>query len=76
MSDYTWSSPIALYDKDGNGYVIVCDSTGNMYMIDGLTGELYDTTNLGGNIEASPAAFENTIVVGTRGKKIYGIVIK
>ena len=76
MSDYTWSSPIALYDKDGNGYVIVCDSTGNMYMIDGLTGELYDTTNLGGNIEASPAAFENTIVVGTRGKKIYGIVVK
>ena len=42
MSDYTWSSPIALYDKDGNGYVIVCDSTGNMYMIDGLTGELYN----------------------------------
>ncbi|MDE7060605.1 MAG: PQQ-binding-like beta-propeller repeat protein, partial [Lachnospiraceae bacterium] len=76
MSDYTWSSPIALYDKDGNGYVIVCDSTGNMYMIDGLTGELYDTTNLNGNIEASPAAFENTIVVGTRGKKIYGIVVK
>lgn len=76
MSDYTWSSPIALYDKDGNGYVIVCDSTGNMYMVDGLTGELYDTTNLGANIEASPAAFENTIVVGTRGKKIYGITVK
>ena len=77
MSNYTWSSPIALYDAAGNGYVIVCDSTGNMYMVDGLTGELYDTTNLGGdNIEASPAAFENTIVVGTRGKKIYGIVVK
>ncbi len=77
MSDYTWSSPIALYDSAGNGYVIVCDSTGNMYMVDGLTGELYDTTNLGGdNIEASPAAFENTIVVGTRGKKIYGVRVK
>lgn len=76
MSDYTWSSPLALYDKDGNGYVIFCDSTGNMYMVDGLTGKLYDTTNLGANVEASPAAFENTIVVGTRGKEIYGIKVK
>lgn len=76
MSDYTWSSPLALYDADGNGYVIFCDSTGNMYMVDGLTGELYDTTNLGNNVEASPAAFENTVVVGTRGKKIYGIRVK
>lgn len=76
MSDYTWSSPIALYDAQGNGYVIFCDSTGNMYMVNGLTGELYDTTNLGANVEASPAAFENTIVVGTRGKKIYGIKVK
>ncbi len=76
MSDYTWSSPLALYDEEGNGYVIFCDSTGNMYMVDGLTGELYDTTNLGANVEASPAAFENTIVVGTRGKEIYGIKVK
>ncbi|MBQ9119908.1 MAG: PQQ-like beta-propeller repeat protein [Lachnospiraceae bacterium] len=76
MSNYTWSSPLALYDKDGNGYVIFCDSTGNMYMVDGLTGELYDTTNLDANVEASPAAFENTIVVGTRGKEIYGIKVK
>ncbi len=76
MSDYTWSSPLALYDAEGNGYVIFCDSTGNMYMVDGLTGKLYDTTNLGANVEASPAAFENTIVVGTRGKEIYGIKVK
>lgn len=77
MSDYTWSSPIALYDENGDGYVILCDSTGNMYMLDGRTGELYDTFNLGGdNIEASCAAFENTIVVGTRGRKIYGVYVK
>ena len=76
MSDYTWSSPIAIYDSTGTGYLIVCDSTGNMYLINGLTGELYDTTNLGANIEASPAAFNNTIVVGTRGKKIFGIVVR
>ena len=76
MTNYGWSSPIAIYDKEGNGYVILCDSTGNMYMVDGLTGELYDTINLGKIIEASPAAFENTIVVGTKGRKIYGITVK
>lgn len=76
MANYTWSSPIALYDKNGDGYVILCDSDGNMFLIDGRTGELYDTINLGKNIEASPAAFGNTIVVGTRGQKIYGITVK
>ncbi|WP_242657941.1 outer membrane protein assembly factor BamB family protein [Lachnoclostridium phytofermentans] len=76
MTNYGWSSPIALYDKDENGYVILCDSTGNMYMVDGLSGKLYDTINLGKIIEASPAAFDNTIVVGTKGQKIYGITVK
>ena len=89
MEYYTWSSPIALYTEDGTGYVILCDSKGNMFMIDGLTGEQYDRINLGGaNIEATPAAFENTIVVGTRGvgtkasllgakgKQIYGVKVK
>ncbi len=89
MEYYTWSSPVALYDQNGDGYIILCDSKGNMFLIDGRSGKLYDRINLGGaNIEASPAAFENTIVVGTRGvglksnilgakgKRIYGIRVK
>lgn len=76
MEHYSWSSPIALYDAEGNGYVILCDSDGNMFLLDGLTGECYSSVNLGNNIEASPAAFENTIVVGTRGQRIYGITVK
>ena len=35
-------------------------------------GKILDTINLGTNIEASPAVFGNTIVVGTRGQKIFG----
>lgn len=89
MEYYTWSSPIALYTKDGTGYVVLCDSKGNMFLLNGLTGELYDKINLGGaNIEATPSAFENTIVVGTRGvgkkaellgakgKQIYAITVE
>lgn len=73
---YSWSSPVAVYDKKGDGYIILCDSDGNMHLLDGRTGELKDTINLGKNIEASPAVFENTIVVGTRGKKIYAITLE
>lgn len=77
MKNYTWSSPVAVYDASGTGYVILCDSDGNMFLMDGATGEMYDKINLGGsNIESSPAVFENTIVVGTRGQKIYGIMLK
>ena len=60
-----------------------------MFLLNGLTGELYDKINLGGaNIEATPSAFENTIVVGTRGvgkkaellgakgKQIYAITVE
>lgn len=70
LNHYVWSSPLGIYDKDGKGYVIQCDSDGNMMLFDGLSGELYDAINLGSNIEATPSAFGNTVVVGTRGQRI------
>ena len=73
MAAYGWSSPVALYTEDGRGYLIVCDAVGRMYLIRGRTGELLDTIHLGTNIEASPAAYGNFIVVGTRGQQIFGI---
>jgi len=44
-----------------------------MYLLDGLSGELLDSVPLGGTIEASPVVYENTIVIGTRGMKFWGI---
>lgn len=76
MEKYPWSSPVAVYDEDGNGYIIQCNQAGNMYLLDGLTGELLDTLNLGANIEASPAVYGNTIVVGTRGNRIFGVTLE
>lgn len=75
MKYYSWSSPVAVYNSNGDGYIILCDSDGNMHLIDGLTGKVKDTINLGENIEATPAVYNNMIVVGTRGKKIYGITL-
>jgi len=76
MNNYAWSSPVAVYDEDGNAYIIQCDSAGNMALIDGKTGTELDKVSLGTNIEATPAVYGNTVVVGTRGQKIYGITIK
>ena len=76
MSYYPWSSPTAVYDKDGTGYIIQCDSKGTMFFIDGATGTVVDKQSLGGLVEASPAVYEDTVVVGTRLMKIYGIKVK
>ncbi|MPN45992.1 hypothetical protein SDC9_193571 [bioreactor metagenome] len=76
LPNYSWSSPVDVYTKDGDGYLILCDSSGRMYLIDGLTGWVLDNIDLGANVEGSPAVFENMAVVGTRGQKIFGIIIR
>lgn len=71
---YTWSSPVCVYNSDGPGKVIYCTCDGRMYLLDGRTGEVHDTIVLSdGAIEASPAVYENHVVVGTRACKIWGI---
>lgn len=48
-----------------------------MHLIDGKTGEtLYTLNTGGGNFEGSPAIYNDIIVIGSRGQKIYGIKIK
>lgn len=72
---YAWSSPVAVYDGAGQGYILQGDSGGMLHLLEGKTGKLLDSISLGSNIEASPAVFENTLVVGTRGMKIFGVEI-
>ena len=75
MTNYAWSSPAAVYEPDGTGYVVVCDSAGYAMLYEGRTGRLCSTIFLGGLVEASPAVFNDMLVVGTRAKKIAGIRI-
>lgn len=73
-SAYAWSSPVCVYNSDGSGKVIYCDSAGNMYLLNAETGEVHSTCSLSdGVIEASPAVYKNYAVVGTRNCKIWGI---
>lgn len=74
-TSYCWSSPLAIYSEDGKAYIILCDSAGNILLLDGLTGNTVTEVSLGSNIEASPAAFNDMLVVGTRGQKVFGVRI-
>lgn len=77
LNIYSWSSPTAFYDKTGKAYIIFCDAHGKVHLIDGKTGEtLYTLNTGGGNFEGSPAIYNDIIVIGSRGQKIYGIKIK
>ncbi|MBR5713638.1 MAG: PQQ-binding-like beta-propeller repeat protein [Clostridia bacterium] len=74
VAGYTWCSPVALYDENGKAYIIVCNCIGDIYVLDGH-GQQLDKINVESNIEASPVAFDNYIVIGTRVKGIFGLKI-
>jgi hypothetical protein len=76
LSAYSWSSPVDFKSDDGKTYIILCDFKGDMHLIDPKTGEDLDKIFVGGNVEASPSIYNNMAVVGTYGKKIYGVKIK
>ena len=76
MSSYTWSTPTAVYTESGDAYIILCDASGYMHLIDSATGETLDKIGLGSNVEASPVVYGNTVIVGTRGQLVYAITIE
>ena len=75
MTRYGWSSPTCLYSPSGKGYVLVGNSHGLLRLLDGRTGKTVAEVELKGNIEGTPAVFDDMIVVGTRASRIYGIRI-
>jgi hypothetical protein len=73
---YSWSSPVIVYDGNGDGFILYCTSGGYMYLLDGRSGEVLNSIDLGGNIEASAAVYGNTVVVGTRAQLIWGVQLQ
>lgn len=72
-SYYTWSSPVLVYNEDGSGYVAYCTYGSSLYLLDGLTGETLSSFDLKGGVEASPAVYNDMLVVGTRKCLIWGV---
>lgn len=87
MRNYSWSSPVDIYDEQGNLYLLMADAISQIHLIDGANGKMLDVIQIkkkfttssavgGGNIESSPAVFGNTLVIGTRGGLLAGVRIK
>lgn len=75
--NYAWSSPVSVQDEDGTHYILQSDSIGNTHLLKGNTGELLKTVNFfGTNIEASPAVYNDILVVANRGGQIFSLKIK
>ncbi len=79
MGAYSYSSPVAVYSEDGQGWIVQCCSNGTIYLLDGLTGATVSTLQVAGIIEGSPAVYGDTMVFGTTGKEhsvIYAIKLQ
>ncbi|MFN6038738.1 MAG: hypothetical protein ACK452_09750, partial [Bacteroidota bacterium] len=76
MQNYSWVSPIAVYDNDGNPYVYFPDVGGNIYLVEGITGKMIYKESLGHIFESSPVAWGNRIIQPARGNKIFSFLIQ
>ncbi len=76
LDQYSWASPVDFYDKKGNIYLFFTDLIGNLYIIDGQTGELLAKKKTDLIIEASPVIINDRIVFASRGKSILSFKIK
>jgi len=76
LAAYSWSSPVDVLSDEGITYGLFCDFAGWLHLFDPKTGKDYNKVSLGGNIESSPAVYDDTIVVGSYAQKIFGIKIK
>lgn len=88
MNQYSWSSPVDCYDADGNAYIVICDSVGQIHLVNGKTGQritfLQTIRNFGTdnesksglNMESSPIVYNDLIVIGSRAGSVFGVRIK
>lgn len=76
LDKYSWSSPVDFYDAEGNIYLFFTDLIGNLYIIDGVTGETLVKKKTNNLIEASPVIINDRIIIASRGKSILSYIIK
>ncbi|MBR3247596.1 MAG: PQQ-binding-like beta-propeller repeat protein [Clostridiales bacterium] len=92
MNIYSYSSPVDFYDSEGNAYIVICDSIGQVHLIDACAIDAKDLrityiqtkrnlgqedeTSSGICIEASPVIYKGMLVVGTTSGSIFGIAVE
>ena len=72
LEHYAWSSPIGFLNEEGRQFIVVGDTQGRLYLLEGKTGRRLFCSVMGANFESSPAIVDGrSFVVGSRGDKIY-----
>ena len=78
MDGYCCSSPVAVYDEEGQGRIIQCASDGHITLLDGRQGNVISTIRVDGAIDASPAVYRDIMVIASTGTDyahVYGICL-
>lgn len=73
---YAWSSPVGFVNEKNEMFVVTFDCIGYAYLINGATGAVIATKQVGANFESSPVVKGNTLVVGSRGNAVMRMSIK
>ncbi|MGA1278312.1 MAG: PQQ-binding-like beta-propeller repeat protein [Candidatus Kapaibacteriota bacterium] len=76
LAAYSWSSPIGYLVKDGAFVILMGDVIGNLYLINGTTGEIIYKERIGSNFESSPVPWRNTAIIASRGTNIFRVSIQ
>lgn len=75
LASRPWMSPVAFRSSQGRMYILQGDTDGRMYLIEGRTGSLIRRQRIGANFESSPVVRGHSVVVGSRGDKIYRVSV-
>ena len=81
LESATLSSPVAVYNEDGDAWLIQAESNGKIHLMDATDGSILDTLTLTSGegeestltIEGSPAVYGNLMIIGTTGKDAGGV---
>ena len=68
---YSWSSPVAFYNENNELFIVLGDTSGRLYLIEGKSGKILFDKVFGANFESSPVVVGNSLVVGSRGSSVY-----
>ncbi len=72
---FSWSSPTLLTSVSGKSYLLQGGIGGLVRLLDARSGAEVAHVQLEGDIESSPSAFNEHVVLGTRADRIYGLTV-
>ncbi len=75
LPQYAWSTPTLVKDEGGTSYLLQGGIGGLLRLVHAASGREVASLKLSGDIEASPAVFDDVVVLGTRSDRIHGVRI-